>query len=317
MCRDRHDRPPGGRIPPRLASPQVGSSLIRPNRVTIHIGEEEFVPFDVTGAEYANRFEWDSKRLGEVIAIVEQRLAAGRVLDLGAAPYIVTSTLAAHGYEVTANGLPITGLDSRGKLNLQFADSTKSIPLVLFDAEGPYPFEDESFDCVVAGEIVEHLIRQPWSLLSESWRVLQPGGLLLLTTPNGHAMEHLYSWLKRGPTGQGFNPEAPTVRHAREYSIDEVSALVASQGFDIEETFTRNYWLIGEDGFPGFLGPMKRTIYTSVLGAAQRRTGLLSNRAQTVVVIARRSARPPAPPPSFMQYGGSDERSGYNFGARA
>ena len=77
-----------------------------------------------------------------------------------------------------------------------------------------------------------------------------------MTTPNGHAMDALYWWFKRGATGHGFNPGAPTVRHAREYSVGELQALVASQGFDVEDIYTRNYSHIDKAGFPGLLGPL-------------------------------------------------------------
>lgn len=46
-----------------------------------------------------------------------------------------------------------------------------------------FPFEDGSFDAIFAGEIIEHLF-DPDHLLDEIYRVLRPGGILVLTTPN-------------------------------------------------------------------------------------------------------------------------------------
>jgi SAM-dependent methyltransferase len=45
------------------------------------------------------------------------------------------------------------------------------------------PFADESFDLVVAFEVIEHLERWP-DLLTEARRVLRPEGILLVSTPN-------------------------------------------------------------------------------------------------------------------------------------
>ena len=45
------------------------------------------------------------------------------------------------------------------------------------------PFADESFDLVVAFEVIEHLERWP-DLLSEARRVLRSQGVLLVSTPN-------------------------------------------------------------------------------------------------------------------------------------
>jgi len=45
------------------------------------------------------------------------------------------------------------------------------------------PFADASFDLMIAFELIEHLERWP-ELISEARRVLRPGGVLLVSTPN-------------------------------------------------------------------------------------------------------------------------------------
>ena len=44
------------------------------------------------------------------------------------------------------------------------------------------PFENETFDYIVAGEILEHL-DSPEKLIEEAYRVLKPGGWFALSTP--------------------------------------------------------------------------------------------------------------------------------------
>ena len=44
------------------------------------------------------------------------------------------------------------------------------------------PFEDSSFDCVVALEVMEH-VKNPIKLIEEAYRVLSPDGHLLLSVP--------------------------------------------------------------------------------------------------------------------------------------
>lgn len=61
------------------------------------------------------------------------------------------------------------------------------------------PFEDNSVDCIVAGEIIEHLER-PEDMVKECLRVLKPGGYLAVSTPHeeqGHDIGgpyHMWRW---------------------------------------------------------------------------------------------------------------------------
>lgn len=61
------------------------------------------------------------------------------------------------------------------------------------------PFPDGGFECVVAGEIIEH-VPDPDSLLREARRVLVPGGTLIITTPN------MVSWANRVLVPLGVQP---------------------------------------------------------------------------------------------------------------
>jgi SAM-dependent methyltransferase len=47
----------------------------------------------------------------------------------------------------------------------------------------PLPFPDQRFELVTCSETIEHL-ENYWSLLREVFRVLRPGGIAVLTTPN-------------------------------------------------------------------------------------------------------------------------------------
>jgi SAM-dependent methyltransferase len=96
-----------------------------------------------------------------------------RVLDLGCR----AGALTRHFLE----GNEVVGLDV-DQVALAKAEALGILPVVA-DVEEPLPFSDESFDAVVAGELLEHL-RFPDALVAEIRRVLRPGGVFVGSVPN-------------------------------------------------------------------------------------------------------------------------------------
>jgi SAM-dependent methyltransferase len=91
------------------------------------------------------------------------------------------------------------------------------------DLDAPLPFSDESFDVVVAGELLEHL-RDPARLVGEARRVLRPGGTFVASVPNAYRAKNRLRFLL------GRKPEDdPT--HLQMFSPENVRALLA----DFEE----------------------------------------------------------------------------------
>ena len=79
----------------------------------------------------------------------------------------------------------------------------------------PLPFEDDTFDCVISFQVIEH-IEKDREFVREIHRVLRPGGRFIVTTPNA-------------PMSLTRNPW-----HVREYTAAELRELLGEVFSQIE-----------------------------------------------------------------------------------
>jgi SAM-dependent methyltransferase len=141
-----------------------------------------------------------------------RRLVGGpgrRVLDLGCR-YGALTRAYAEGNEVVGVDVDRDALAEAAKLGIETRWA---------DVEQPLPFEDESFDVVVAGELLEH-VRDPERLVAEARRLLRPGGRLVGSVPNAFRLLNRLRFLG------GLPPERdPT--HLHMFTPRDVAALLA------------------------------------------------------------------------------------------
>jgi len=140
----------------------------------------------------------------ERIPLFQAAIGRGkRVLDLGCR----SGALTRHFLE----GNELVGLDVDAAALAKASDL--GIEPVQANVEEPLPFEDASFDAVVAGELFEHL-QFPDALVAEIARVLRPGGVLVGSVPNAFRLQgRLRFLLGRAPEDdpthlQMFSPAA-------------------------------------------------------------------------------------------------------------
>jgi ubiquinone/menaquinone biosynthesis C-methylase UbiE len=100
------------------------------------------------------------------------------------------------------------------------------------------PIPNHAFPCVLCSQVIEHVPRA--NVLDELDRVLQPGGFLILGTPDyGNWQWLLIEWLYKILLPQAYADE-----HITHYTYNElIDEFVAKRGYRLETT---NYILKGE-----------------------------------------------------------------------
>lgn len=158
----------------------------------------------------------------------------------------------------------------------------------------PYPLPGESFDVAVCSEVLEHL----WDLRvvqREIARLLKPGGIYLMSTPN-------YEWLDHHLTGFRpllFDPDQRHLfEHIRQYNIETHARFLHEAGFEVLD-FT------GADAHYGQVFKEPRNILYSelmfkhglTLDAAridQILGRMFPRHSHTIMVLARKKALSPS-----------------------
>lgn len=122
-----------------------------------------------------------------IIEIIQAYLR-GRALDYGAGIGNLTRRLYALGrFEQVA------GTDILPRPN----DLPAEIPWHSVDLNRRDAIPSASFDAVIAAEVIEHL-ENPREVAREWYRLLKPGGTLILSTPNNESIRSLIALLVRG-----------------------------------------------------------------------------------------------------------------------
>ncbi len=119
--------------------------------------------------KYLNSFE-----KGHILSLLGS-VQGKRILDVGAGTGRLALDLIKAGAQVTALDL------SKNMLN-QLKQKTSKVKIVLGDAEN-LPFEEKSFDAVIAAFLIVHL-KEPLIFFDQVYRVLKEGGIFVCTNIN-------------------------------------------------------------------------------------------------------------------------------------
>ena len=213
----------------------------------------------------------------EQILHSDQLATGGRLLDFGCAskPY----------KDVFSERYPTyIGADLAGNKSAE----------VVVNEDGSLPLPNDSFDCVLSSQVLEH-VREPGVYLRESFRVLRPGGSLILST---HGI-----WT--------YHPD-PT--DYWRWTIDGLRLQIETVGFEVIETRgifgpeSSALQLLQDATFyrlPSFVQPIYTWTFQRLIGLIENRhPDKLSPDASIYIVVARKPEPPnPGSRPMFQTRG--------------
>lgn len=97
-----------------------------------------------------------------------------KVLEVASGNGAISQKIKSLNYEVYCSDLTIEHLHSL---------SDEGVKIVRLDVSEIFPFENETFDAILAGDIIEHIYDIEF-FFKECNRILKKGGCLIITTPN-------------------------------------------------------------------------------------------------------------------------------------
>ncbi len=118
-----------------------------------------------------------------------------------------------------------------------------------------WPLDEESFDLILACEIVEHLAMDPMALFAGANRVLAPGGYFFVSTPNSASIQNFLKLGRLMPAGLAQEFRRPLSmarlyeRHNREYTPFTICEMFISAGFEIAIMETDSAFVVEDHGF--------------------------------------------------------------------
>jgi SAM-dependent methyltransferase len=189
-------------------------------------------------------------------AVLAQRTGPQRILDVGCGDGTATQLVKRLDPRNTVIGVDWSAMAlvqarARGLLVIQGGVDASGLPL-----------PDSSADVVIMSELIEHLIDTD-AAVDEARRVLRPGGILLLSTPN------LAAWFNRGLIGLGIQPVFSEVSlrgiygrpghevvgHLRLFTRRALVEFLAARGFRCEQVQGAPYHDV-----PRLLRPLDRSL---------------------------------------------------------
>lgn len=176
---------------------------------------------------------WHRGKLTMIDQLIRPHLQAGsRVLEIGCGAGNLLLQATVSGSYPLALDLSMQALTFvRSRLEEAISGGEAPDGYACTQAIGEYlPLKDESFDCVLMSEVIEHL-EAPQISIGEAARVLLPGGRLLITTPNYHSFWPVMEW---AVDRLNMAPKMAGEQHISRFYPASLKSLLVESGLEVE-----------------------------------------------------------------------------------
>jgi 2-polyprenyl-3-methyl-5-hydroxy-6-metoxy-1,4-benzoquinol methylase len=150
----------------------------------------------------------------------KNNIRTGKILDLGCDTGDTTNSLSKLGFDVTAVDLDEKRVEELSKVQ-------ENVKILQQDLEKQFQFEDNTFDLIWAGDIIEHLMDTE-NFVKEIYRVLKPGGRFIVSTPYHGFIKNFMIILLN--FDKHFNPSD---EHVRFYTLKSLREQLERNNFSI------------------------------------------------------------------------------------
>ncbi len=173
-------------------------------------------------------------------ALISPDTPKGTLLELGTSSQ---SIINAASFANEGRHVIYADIETSPLVALRDSQQNKNSSFVLLDASQSLPFRDGSVAGIMAGELIEHLFNTI-AFLKETERILKPGGILVLTTPNTATLQDRVGFLF-GERPRQLNRTNPYLRlHTSHSTPSSLRKDFESTGFEplsFESNFVRWY----------------------------------------------------------------------------
>jgi len=231
--------------------------------------ELEYTQADVADAEFATHtdgmFLPDVRRVSLIVSMALSALgrdATGEGLEVGSAFGYLLFSAAVLLPQMRWTGLDYPGRTYRHPEAYEKAYREYNCRFVAADiCKEPLPFADGQFSVVTFSEVLEHLpVEQVGFVFSELARVIRPGGILIVSSPNQASLENRIKLLKGKSILDMPNPIdslGGVFGHIRLYTPSEIESTLSTMGLRLERSEIET----NISGYRGTAKSLRRRMY--------------------------------------------------------